>query len=84
MRNCVVLVNVWATWCKPCREELPQISALYDALHKDGLEMVAVTNENAPTVRSFLKNKSLPVTILLDPKEKFLERFRSTDFQQLW
>jgi peroxiredoxin len=80
MRNSVVLVTFWATWCKPCKEEMPQISALYDTLHKEGLEMVAVTNESARTVRSYLKNKDFRFPILLDQKEKLFDRFKIDRF----
>lgn len=39
----VVLVNVWATWCGPCLEEMPSMQRLYDALADEGLEIVAVS-----------------------------------------
>ncbi len=75
-RNKVLLVNVWATWCGPCKEEMPSIAALYDNLHEKGFEVVAITNDNARKVRGFLKRKQFPFAILLDSKEKFIERFR--------
>ena len=39
----VVLVNFWATWCKPCEEEMPAMERLYQALHDEGFELIAVS-----------------------------------------
>jgi thiol-disulfide isomerase/thioredoxin len=71
----VVLVNVWATWCVPCKEEMPSLGALYDSLHKEGLEIVLITNEDAKKVQRYLKDKHFPYVTLLDPGEKLVNRF---------
>jgi thiol-disulfide isomerase/thioredoxin len=42
-RGRVVLLNVWATWCLPCREEMPSMQRLYEALDDDGFEILAVS-----------------------------------------
>ncbi len=57
----VVFVNFWATWCPPCRAEMPSIQKLYND-YMDKVEFVFITNEKAETVNSFLnkKNYSLP------------------------
>src|SRR5690606_35337030 len=39
----VVLLNIWATWCEPCREEMPSMQRLYDRLGPHGLKVVAVS-----------------------------------------
>ena len=43
LRGKVVFVNVWATWCPPCIEEMPTIQQLYERLHSRGLEILAVS-----------------------------------------
>jgi len=51
----VILVNVWATWCVPCREEMPTLDALQAELGSDDLEVVALSIDRAgpPVVRRF-------------------------------
>jgi len=73
-----LLVNYWATWCKPCKEELPSIGELYKNVHGQGLEIVAVTSEKPAVVREYLKGKNLPFTFVLDPKDTIGKRFKLT------
>ncbi len=47
LRGAPVLMSSWATWCEPCKEELPKLEALYEQRAGDGLQLVAV-NVNAP------------------------------------
>lgn len=52
----VVLVNFWAAWCKPCRDEMPMLEDLRQKYGEKGLEIVAVNlAESAPRIQSFLK-----------------------------
>jgi peroxiredoxin len=48
LRGQVVLLNIWATWCEPCRDEMPSMQRLYDTLSPEGLKMVAVSIDAAP------------------------------------
>lgn len=59
--NKVVFVNFWATWCPPCRAEMPMIQNLYND-YKDKVEFVFITSENWETVEDFFKenNYNLP------------------------
>lgn len=67
LRGKGVLINFWASWCKPCRDEMPAIQRVYD-LHKDkGLEVLAVNiAETKVTVDGFVRHLDLTFPILLD------------------
>jgi thiol-disulfide isomerase/thioredoxin len=63
----VVFLNFWATWCGPCRIEMPSMQELYDEFNIDGLEIVAVNGgERQKTVVKFLEKNNLSFPVLLD------------------
>jgi thiol-disulfide isomerase/thioredoxin len=64
----VILVDFWATWCGPCREELPRVSKLYADYHAKGLEVLGVSNDfSADDLSKFLgEHKEMPWPQLLD------------------
>jgi cytochrome c biogenesis protein CcmG/thiol:disulfide interchange protein DsbE len=67
-RGQVVLLNVWATWCEPCRIEMPSIQRLHDTLGKEGLKIVTVSIDQADsgTVKAFQREFGLTFTMLQD------------------
>ncbi len=69
-RGKVVFLNFWATWCGPCRAEMPSMADLHTRLGDRGLAVLAVTDEDSETVQSFLEDEPYPFTVLLDPKGK--------------
>lgn len=71
----ILFLNVWATWCGPCRAEMPDMATLYEELSDEGLSMVAVTDEDPQTVSQFLKDNPYPFTVLLDPSGTLTQRF---------
>lgn len=66
----VVLVNFWATWCPPCRKEMPDLDALYKQFRKQGLVILAISDEDAAKVKPFIAEKGISYTVLLDPSRK--------------
>ena len=63
----VVFLNFWATWCPPCREEMPSMQTLYDELSDDGLEIVAVNVlEAEETVSAFVEENGFTYPVMLD------------------
>lgn len=68
-RGKVVFVNFWATWCTPCREEMPAMERLWQRHRDRGFMMVAVSLDNDPApVTPFVKKLKLTFPIALDPK----------------
>jgi len=67
----VVLVNFWATWCVPCRDEMPSIQRLKEKLAGMPFEVLAVNlDEPEARVRKFLSQMKVDFTVLLDPEMK--------------
>jgi len=75
-RGQVVFINFWATWCPPCREEMPAMERLFQRSQKDSLVMLAVSVDADPTVvAQFLKEQRFTFTIGLDPKMKLADTY---------
>ena len=67
-RGKVVLINFWATWCEPCRQEMPSIQRLRDRLSGKGFAVLAVSvDEPDARVRQFVKQTGLDLTVVMDP-----------------
>lgn len=67
----VVLVNFWATWCEPCRQELPSIQRLREKLAGKPFVVFAVNvDEPEARIRTFLKQTNLNVPVLVDADKK--------------
>ena len=74
----VVLLNFWATWCPPCRAEMPSLEKLYQRLKDKGFTVLAVATDRAAVdVKDYLKAQPLSFTILLDGNLKISrERYK--------
>jgi peroxiredoxin len=70
LRGKVVLVNFWATWCPPCRKEMPDLDALYQKFRDQGLVVLAISDEDAGKVKPFIDERKISYPILLDPGRK--------------
>ena len=68
-RGQVVLVNLWATWCPPCKAEMPTLQSFYDRYQADGFAVVAINDgDPAADVTQFVKDYALTFPVWLDPK----------------
>jgi len=75
LRGQVVLVNFWATWCPPCRKEMPDLEALYNRFKDQGLVIVAISDEEAAKVTPFIAERKISYPIVLDPGRKVNDLF---------
>lgn len=69
----VILVNFWATWCPPCRKEMPDLEALYDKYKDQGFLVLAISDEEAAKVSPFIAERKISYPVLLDPGRKVNE-----------
>ena len=75
----VVFVNFWATWCAPCREEMPSMQQLYAKMPKDKFKMVALYNRDKPElVKNFVTKLGITIPILDDQQNILGERYGLT------
>lgn len=70
LRGQVVLVNFWATWCYPCRAEMPSMEALYQDYRSKGFTIVAISSDmqGHDVVAPFVREYKLTFPVLLDPQ----------------
>jgi len=67
LRGKVVLVNFWATWCPPCRREMPDMQAFYERYGGQGLVILAISDETMEKVAPFIAAQKYTFPVLLDP-----------------
>jgi len=75
LRGKVVLVNFWATWCPPCRKEMPDLETLYGRFGSKGLVVLGISDEEAAKVEPFIRERKVSFPVLLDPGRKANEMF---------
>ena len=77
MKGRVVLVNFWATWCEPCREEMPALQRLREKMKGRSFELVTVNfGESNGTVTRFLEKINVSLPVLLDPTKDAAEAWK--------
>lgn len=77
-RGKVVLLNVWATWCHPCREEVPELQALHERYAPRGLAVVGVSVDadgEQAAIREFARDYRMTYPVWLDPGERVSQTF---------
>jgi len=72
----VVLVNFWATWCPPCRKEMPDLQSLYDKYKDQGFLVLSISDEEVAEVSPFIAEHKISYPVLLDPGRKVNELYQ--------
>jgi peroxiredoxin len=75
-RGKVVVLNFWATWCPPCRKEMPDLESLYQQFKNQGLVILAISDEDAGKVKPFIAERKISYPVLLDPGRTVNELFQ--------
>jgi len=74
----VVLVNFWATWCEPCRDEMPAIARLQEKLKGQPFDVLAVNyGESRERIAEFVKREGISLRVVLDPDKQAAEAWKA-------
>ena len=76
----VVLVHFWATWCLPCKDEVPAINALWERFRERGLVIVAVAEDSKKAVEPFIREQGVKFPVVID---QYGKAFRSYSVRAL-
>jgi peroxiredoxin len=77
-----ILISFWATWCKPCQEELDEYQKLYNEYKSKGFQMLAISIDNKKTVskvKPYIKSRNYNFTVLLDSNSEAASKFNVQD-----
>lgn len=75
-----ILINFWATWCIPCREEMKKLVDVYKKFEGDGLQILAISIDDPKSVarvKSFINSRKYPFKVLLDTNSEVMQSFQA-------
>jgi cytochrome c biogenesis protein CcmG, thiol:disulfide interchange protein DsbE len=84
-RDQVVIINIWATWCEPCKMEMPSLERLFQMYGPRGLKVVAVSIDETASddsVRAYARNLGLTFEILRDNTGEIEKRYQITGYPE--
>lgn len=71
-----IILNFWATWCPPCREEMPSMQRAHEAVSGDGIALIAINvGEDADTIEQFLANYPVDFPLPMDLDSKVVQSY---------
>lgn len=71
-----IILNFWATWCPPCREEMPSMQRAHEAVSGDGIALVAINvGEDADTIQQFLANYPVDFPLPMDLDSRVVQSY---------
>jgi len=73
LKGKIVMLNFWATWCPPCRKEMPDLETLYKQFEPQGLVILGISDDDPEKVREFVQKQGTTYPVLLDPGSKVNE-----------
>lgn len=76
-----ILINFWATWCVPCKLELPHLQALQEKYSDAGFKLITISEDSPKSqakVRPYVRSKRYTFTVLLDPNSEVLHLFQGS------
>lgn len=77
-RGKIVLVNLWASWCPPCRAEMPDLIKYYNDHQADGLVLLSINSQdNMTSAQQFVREKQMTFPVLFDPDGKVGQIFHT-------
>ena len=78
LKGKIILLNFWATWCPPCKDEIPTIESLSRSMKGKNFDIMAVSvGEDPATVKSFVAEQKMSFPIYLDPKNSLARTYAS-------